>query len=85
MRVEHGRVRSTLVRTPFISLSLVLAMWRCARRLAVPAAAHNDIAGVMRQPGATPAFWQLCRHKPIPRSSPSLWGSPRAVSPRFAS
>ena len=34
---------------------------------------------VARQPGATPAFWQLRRHKPLPRSSSSLWGSPQAV------
>jgi hypothetical protein len=61
--------------------ALVLAMWRCARHVAVPGAVSDDIAGVMRQPGATPAYRRLCRHKPVPRSSPSLWGSPQAVLP----
>ena len=85
MRVERGRVRSTLVRTPLLSPSLLLARWRTVQRLPVPVAAHNGIAVVMGQPGATPALWQLCRHKPVPRSSPSLWGSPRAVLHGFAS
>ena len=85
MRVEQWCAGSTLVRTLDISPLIVLAMWRSAHRLPVTVADENNIAGVIGQPGATPAFGQLCRHKPNPRSSPSLWGSPRAVKPGFAS
>jgi hypothetical protein len=79
--IERARARIALLRALLLSPAFVLAMWRSAPRLAVPGAVEDDIAGVVRQPGATPAFWQLRRHKPIPRSSPSLWGSPQAVSP----
>ena len=82
MRLGSGEaVRATALH-PSLHLRfhpLVLAMWRCARRLAVPARGEDAMAGVVGQPGATPAFWQLRRHKPTPRSSPSLWGSPQAA------
>lgn len=39
----------------------VLAMWRCARRLAVARFCKTAVAGVVRQTGATPAFCQLRR------------------------
>ena len=85
MRVEHGHVRSTLVRTPtHLSPACASYVALCASFSRFPALPDNDIAGVMRQPGATPAFWPLRRHKPLPRSSPSLWGSPRAVRTRIA-
>jgi len=58
---------------------LVLIMWRYARRLAACSAVEEPAAGAGRQPGATPAGRQLRRHKPTPRSLPSLWGSPQAV------
>jgi hypothetical protein len=77
--IEHAGARTALSRPLSISLAAVLAMWRCARRLAVPARGEDAMAGVVGQPGATPAFWQLRRHKPTPRSSPSLWGSPQAA------
>lgn len=83
MTVECEHVRSALLRTPTISPLLVLVMLRYARRLQVPGDVPDNTAGVVRQPGATPAFRPLRRQKPLPRSSSSLWGSPRAVTPQI--